>query len=228
MTINQWLNSSTNIPVPEQDILQDLTDDNIQAGGNDLLYIIRDRINEDYLFGETPISEFKDGIPIEMMLENIMNFNGDGDLLSKFGVDHSDSCTLVISSRRSAQELRTHGFTKPRSGDLIYMPISDSLWEIKYVKNDKEFYQFGKNYSYRLECSLFQYSHEEFEVPGAPDINSQFSVDLGDGMDNTPEEDDIMKQTLGISPKKVSENSDDLVKEASTYVAFDPNNPFGN
>lgn len=223
MTINTWLNSTTNV-MPEIDILQDITDENIRACGNDVVYILRDRINEDYLFGETPISEFKEGVTFEMYQERIEQFNGDGDLLSKFGIDHTDSSTWVVSVRRAKEELTAFGFTKPRPGDLIYHPTYDALWEIKYTKNDKDFYQFGRNYSYRLECSLFQYSHESIDVDGVPDINAQFTFDTSDIGD--PAEDDVMRSTLGIHPSKRSENSDDLVREAGSIIAFDPNNPF--
>lgn len=152
------------------------------GGGFDVKYIVRERVTSDYLFGESPISDFKEYIIIEMQQIRIERFSGDGDIFSKFGIEHSDELTLMVSVKRFAQESESIKLTQPRKGDLIYVPHSDSLWEIRNVKFDNDYYQFGKNYTYRLDCTLFQYSHEElpsdseYNNNGVGDFNNEYTV----------------------------------------------------
>ena len=40
--------------------------------------------------------------------------------------------------------------TRPKEGDLIYFPLGDRLFEIKYVEHEQPFYQLKKNYVYTL------------------------------------------------------------------------------
>ena len=164
---------------------------------------------------------------IEMYVEDVQNFNGDNDLFSKFGLQMDDQATLIVSKRRFKEEvlLRTeqfqadNGFT-PREGDLIYVPFSDSVWEIKQVKNDSEYFQQGQNLVFRLAVSAYEYSHEDFNT-GDTNIDDihDYSVMLNDviesvvGADHdidmlTPEKDNIVasddtKQVVESTPLTV-------------------------
>jgi len=101
-------------------------------------------------------------------VETINGFQGDGDILSKFGLQVRDSASLLVSKKRFKNET---GLVRPREGDLIYLPLTKGLFEIKFVEHEKPFYQLGKNYVFALSVELFQYNHEIFET-GQEEIDS--------------------------------------------------------
>ncbi len=152
----------------EQQVVEDLTIESIQIHGQDMVYIPRTLVNKDDLFGEDSISKFESGTEIEMYIESVDGFEGDGDFISKFGLEIKDSMSLVVSKKRFEQEL---AMTRPLEGDLIYFPLTNGLFEIKFVEHENPFYQLGKLYTYKLSCELFQYSQEDIET-GWSDIDT--------------------------------------------------------
>ena len=54
--------------------------------------------------------------------------------------------------------------TRPKEGDLVYFPLGDRLFEIKYVEHEQPFYQLQKNYVYELRCELFRYEDEVLDT----------------------------------------------------------------
>lgn len=148
----------------EQKIIEDLTAESIKIHGHDFVYMPRTLVKEDELFGEDVQSKFNDGVDIEMYISNVDGFEGDGDFISKFGLEIRDSVTLVVSKKRFLQEigsLEDYSITNPREGDLIYFPLTKGLFEIKFVEHENPFYQLNKLYTYSLSCELFQYSQED-------------------------------------------------------------------
>ena len=111
-------------------------------------------------------------IPIEGYVETFDGYSGAGTLLSKFGVQELDDLTLIISRERYEEEIQKRieplkGVklaSRPKEGDLIYFPLGDRLFEIKYVEHEKPFYQLKKNYVYELRCELFIYNDEEVDT----------------------------------------------------------------
>ena len=152
----------------EQQVVEDLTIETIKIHGQDMVYIPRTLVNKDELFGEDTISKFESGTEIEMFIESVDGFEGDGDFISKFGLEIKDSMSLVVSKKRFEQEL---AMTRPKEGDLIYFPLSNGLFEIKFVEHENPFYQLGKLYTYKLSCELFQYSQEDIET-GWSDVDT--------------------------------------------------------
>lgn len=152
----------------EQQVVEDLTIETIKIHGQDMVYIPRTLVNKDELFGEDTISKFESGTQIEMFIESVDGFEGDGDFISKFGLEIKDSMSLVVSKKRFEQEL---AMTRPKEGDLIYFPLSNGLFEIKFVEHENPFYQLGKLYTYKLSCELFQYSQEDIET-GWSDVDT--------------------------------------------------------
>ena len=152
----------------EQKVVEDLTIESIQIHGQDMVYIPRTLVNKDELFGEDSISKFESGTEIEMYIESVDGFEGDGDFISKFGLEIRDSMSLVVSKKRFEQEL---AMTRPKEGDLIYFPLTNGLFEIKFVEHENPFYQLGKLYTYKLSCELFQYSQEDIET-GWTDVDT--------------------------------------------------------
>lgn len=169
MTVNYYFQSG----VPEsfsanQRLVEELTIEAIQIAGMETYYIPRHLINVDTIFTEDRLSTFKDAFPLEMQLEQVNGFEGDGSLLSKFGITVNDTCTFVVARRRWEAEVGRTGKStlsiRPTEGDIIYLPITKSLFEIKKVVGSNPFYQLGKLFTYKLECELFQYASETFST----------------------------------------------------------------
>lgn len=152
----------------EQNLVEDLVIESIQIGGIDVYYLPREIVDLDKILGDDPTSAFLSHKSIEMYVETINGFQGDGDILSKFGLQVRDSASLLVSKKRFKNET---GLVRPREGDLIYLPLTKGLFEVKFVEHEKPFYQLGKNYVFALSVELFQYNHETFET-GEEEIDS--------------------------------------------------------
>jgi len=156
----------------EQKLIDDLTIETIKATGRDILYIPRDYLVVDNLFGEDPESKFTEGYPLEAYLVNVDRFEGNRDIIMKFGVQITDRATVLISKKRFEEEvkLKRTEIVKPRAGDLIYLPLSKSLFEINYVEDEFPFYQLGGLTTYTLTLELFAYSGEVINT-GITDVD---------------------------------------------------------
>lgn len=217
MTVKSF--NPTSIPWQgEQDFVQNCVDEAIQICGVDMQYTLREMINRDSLFGEATISDFTSEYVIEMEIMSIKSFGGDGDILSHFGIEHTDEATFRVSARRWRTEFRNTEIQMPRAGDLIYLPTNDSLWEIRYVKNDENFQRFGRNYSYRLECSLFQYSGENINT------GDEHLDQFDDLMEITVDKSHKLIKTLQL-PENNFNDETDLITTAAEPI--DSDNPFG-
>jgi hypothetical protein len=160
----------------EQDILEELTIELIKTMGRDMYYIPRNILNMDSLFGEGLRVNYTDGVPLEMYIDSVSGFDGQGDIASKFGIEIKDNINLTLSKKRFNQEISTKipSITRPKEGDLIYFPLAKALFEINFVEHENPFYQFGKLYSYKLTCELFTYNQEEVQT-GNTDIDAVVS-----------------------------------------------------
>lgn len=167
MAVNPYFNFRTN--KPEQWLNEDLVIESIKMYGLDVVYIPRDLIRNDKLFGEDILSSFSNPYFVEMYVESVDGFEGAGDMLTRFGLDVRDSAKLVVAKRRFQKET---GYTRPKEGDLIYYPTSKGLFEIKFVEHESPFYQLGKNYVFKLSVELFQYSMENIDT-GISDIDDK-------------------------------------------------------
>lgn len=175
----------------EQDLHEDLVVESLRFYGHECFYLPRTIVDEDELFGEDTSSKFDDAYSVEMYIENTEGFEGEGDLLSKFGVEVRDQATFVLSRRTwnrfvsLDQNLVTA--TRPQEGDLIYFPLGNQVFEIRFVEHENPFYQLGKLNVFKLQCETFEYSHEAFdtgiaELDGVEDSFAyQVSMTLGSG-----------------------------------------------
>lgn len=159
----------------EQLLYEDLIIECLKIYGFDLYYIPRTSVNEDLIFTEDPLNSFNRSYAIEMYLSNVDGFQGEGDLLSKFGVELRDTANFIVSRRRWDEIVGRDGFaqlsTRPAEGDLLYFPLTKSLFEIRKVVTSDPFFQVGKLYVYQLQCELFQYSSEVIDT-GITEIDS--------------------------------------------------------
>ena len=152
----------------EQELINGLTSEVIKIHGMDVFYIPRTVVKEDLIMGEDVLSKFTTAYEIEMYLKGTEGFGGEGDLVSKFGLDVRDEVIFTVHKDRF--EIATN-MAKPREGDLVFLPINKGLFEIKFVEHEQPFYQAGKNYSFDITCELFQYSEEQLET-GIADIDA--------------------------------------------------------
>lgn len=159
----------------EQRLIQDLINEQLKMYGQDVLYMPRRIIGENTVIKEVTASKFDDSFRIEAYLMNFEGFSGNGDILSKFGVRSNDEINLVISKERYDDfispllklwpENERKLAYRPQEGDLIWFPLDESLFEIKYVEGKKPFYQLNNLYVYELRCERFEYEDEIIDVP---------------------------------------------------------------
>ena len=157
----------------EQNVIEDLSIEIIKTMGRDMLYIPREQFDKDIEFGEASYKYTK-VFPIEMYIASVNNFEGEGDIISKFGLEVRDKVNLVVSRKRFNQEVteRYGLINRPREGDLIYFPLSKGLFEINFVEHENPFYQAGKLYTYILVCELTTLDLSNDEVStGETDID---------------------------------------------------------
>ena len=152
----------------EQNLYEDLIIESLKIFGQDAYYLPRTLINRDEIFGEDSSSKFDDAYMIEAYIENSDGFEGDGDLYSKFGLEIRDEATFIISRRQWQKFIGTHYsadvYPKPNEGDLIYLPLSNSFFEIKFSEEEQPFYQLSNLPVYKLSCALFEYNDEDMET----------------------------------------------------------------
>jgi len=159
----------------EQRLVQDLVNEHLKMFGQDVLYLPRKIINENTVIKEITSSRFDDEFRLEAYLMNYDGFGGNSEILTKFGVRAQDEITLVISKERyddfitpflklfPAEQIKVT--TRPQEGDLIYLPLDNALFEVKYVETKVPFYQLNDLYMYELKCELFEYEDEVVTLP---------------------------------------------------------------
>lgn len=152
----------------EQLLVEDLIIESLRIYGKEVFYIPRTLVSKDEILGEDRLSEFKTAFPIEMYFENVDNYGGQGAFIQKFGLMIEQSATLVVARRRWEQFVGRYGVTtvptRPNEGDLIYFPLTKSLFEVKFVSHQDPFYQLGQLYVYKLQVELFQYASERIDT----------------------------------------------------------------
>ena len=156
----------------EQSLVQSLINEQLKMYGVDIYYIPRRYISQNTVIREVVESQFDSAYPIEAYIDSYEGYGGQGTLLSKFGIQNVDDLTLVISRERYETYItpliknipNIELTTRPKEGDLIYFPLGDRLFEIKYVEHEQPFYQLKKNYVYQLRCELFRYEDEVIDT----------------------------------------------------------------
>ena len=164
----------------EQNLVQDLVDEQIKLFGTDVFYIPRVQL-KDKTLGEVIQSEFNQSYMIEMMLVNVEGFGAGSEFVSKFGLRITDEITFVVSRRRweqsanPAMNLAVDG--RPNEGDLVYYPLTEDIYEIKYVEREQPFFQLGKQYFYILTAELYEQGADKFDtgIDEIDDIEREFS-----------------------------------------------------
>ena len=165
MPTNVYFDTGTK---PEQTLYEDLMIEQLKIYGQDVFYIPRTLVKEDSLFGEDTLSKFGDAYLIEMYFENVEGYEGEKEIMSKFGLQMNEDVTFVVARRRFEQ-LVSHDSnlivkTRPNEGDLVYFPKVNKIFEISFVDHDDPFYQVHNVPAFKLKCKTFEYGGEDIDT----------------------------------------------------------------
>lgn len=147
------------------------------------MYIPRVLTNYDDLLGEDAQSQYNQAILVELYIKSVDGFTGDGNFMSKFGLQIRDQVVFSIAQRTFKQEVAIiTDQIRPNEGDLIFFPLNQKCFQIKYVNNKEMFYQFGALQTFELTCELFEYSNEQFNtgIPEIDKLQTSFSTNILD------------------------------------------------
>ena len=204
----------------EQRLVQDLVNEHLQLFGQDILYLPRKIVDRNTVIREITASKFDDSFRLEAYLVNTDGFGTPSDVLTKFGVRDQDEVTLVVSKERYDDfiapfmklfpETERLNASTPNEGDLIYLPLDNALFEIKYIERKVPFYQLNDLYMYEFRCEI--YEPESSEVVDLPDmLTDQEGVDV--------EAVNTIGQTITLQMEKdTSENAVAYVSLASSFA----------
>ena len=159
----------------EQTFIENLIVESIELYGQDIYYLPRTYVNKDTILNEVESSEFNQALQVRAYINDIEGWEGQGDLLSKFGVRIEDKTTFVFSRAKFEEKVDDNATLnvegRPNEGDLIWFPRAKHLFEIKFVEAERPFYQLGKGYVWECQCELFEYSDEEIDT-GVAEIDA--------------------------------------------------------
>ena len=225
----------------EQRLVEDLVIESLKIYGHDVYYLPRQTGGLDGILGEDALSYFDQAYPLEMYLENVQGFEGEGELFTKFGFEFRSSATFVVAKRRweegVAQNATVQLPDRPAEGDLLYFSKTKTFFVIKYVDFLNPFYQLGKIYTFKLQCDVFEFSSERIDT-GIGEIDSitdkssqdiyrfQLLQESGDLVLNTSE-DSIILEVYATADTDPQSDNDEFEMEAEGILDFTAFNPFG-
>ena len=266
----------------EQDLVEDLTIESIKIYGHNVKYLPKTVSGIDHLFGEDKLLKYETAADVEIYIKNVEGFEGEGEFMSKFGVQLNDQLTLTVARKRFDQ-IRTEKLTtevgynylqesantdspsrqfltgnnhtesivletgttgvnaysitanRPQEGDLVFFPLVNKIFEIKYVEHEDIFYQTGRLQSYDLRCELFKYSSEQIRT-GNTEIDSTetaqtldtllYEMLLEDGDKLLEEGGDSIVQEYQLFTQDTGANNSFFQSEGESIIDFSERNPF--
>jgi hypothetical protein len=204
----------------EQALVEDLVIESIKQYGLDVYYLPYTSATSDTLYGEARLKVFSGNYPVEMFIKNIDGFGGDGDFLSKFNIQINDTMTLTVAVRQFMRLVANQSqLPRPREGDLIFFPLNNKVYEIKFVEHEPVFYQMGALQMYDIKVELFTYNNQIFNtgIQAVDDIYTNNTLD-------TNVNSDIITQGVEVADP-VADNTQ-IQREANTVINFDELDPF--
>ncbi|HIA11401.1 MAG TPA: hypothetical protein EYN69_04910 [Flavobacteriales bacterium] len=221
MPTNIYTNNYKN--TSEQNLIHDLLIESIKFYGMDMYWLPRrSSATADQLFGEDSLASFEQAFLLEMYIKNVEGFEGEGEFLSKFGLEIRDQAVFTVSIKRFEQidahrvlpsGASTTPFVRPREGDLIYFPLNGKLFEIKFVEHESIFYTAGTLPVYDLRCELFVYDNQTIST-GIEEIDLIATK--------------YKAATTLVGTGSTTVDNDMIEEEANTILDFSETNPFGN
>ena len=185
MVLNPFFTQGTS---SEQNLVQDLINEQLRTYGVDIFYLPRKYLTENTVIREVVQSRFDLALPLEAYVDNYDEYSGAGNLLSKFGIESKDEVRLIISRERFENYItpliedqsNVKLSTRPKSGDLIWFPLDDRIYEIKDIEYAKPYYQLQNLYVYELYCELFRLE-DEVIATGIDEIDNNLIGENYDG-----------------------------------------------
>ena len=215
----------------EQRLIQDLINEQLKFYGQDIVYLPRKIVNKKTILKEVVASTFDDAYRMEAYLLNYEGFEGQGDILSKFGVQTTDAVTFVVSKERYEDFVSpflgtdVEVTTRPEEGDVIYLPLDNTMFEIKYVEAKKPFYQLNQLYVYTLSCEVMDYALDENIDTGIESVDkaavefgyTQRLTMVGLGASTANVTIQLASNASGI-PNRFSVSQIDLINDGTGYT----------
>ena len=224
----------------EQLLIEELIIESIRIYGHDVFYLPRKTVDVDDIFNEDTLTKFDDTYSIEMYIKNIEGFDGEGDFVSRFGLEVRDRITFTVSKRKFEEDIASLIFVeRPQEGDLIFFPLNKKMYEIKFVEHEAIFYQMGQLQTFDIICELFEYSQEEFNtgvanidviettesIPAAM-ARSYIATEANSNI-VTQSGIEIINDGFSIRDTDPTDRSDEFQSEGSGIIDFSERNPFG-
>ena len=235
MTTNFFFNNFNSSQ--EQLLLENLVIESIKIYGHDVYYIPITRTSYDDIYGEDDQAAYNSAYFMEMYIKSIDGFSGDGEFMSRFGIEIRNQVVFSMAQRIFSEEVGT--FTnqvRPNEGDLIYFPLNDRCFEIKFVNKYEMFYQLGALQTWEVTCELFEYSNETFNtgIPEIDIIQSKFSMNaldfsIKDEADDylvTEDSEYIILEGKAVDDLIPADDSDEIQQESDNIVLFSSEDPF--
>lgn len=239
MTRNAFFNQYTTST--EQDLLEDLIVESIKIYGFDVDYLPRVSLNTDSVYTQYTSSVFVDAVPVEMYVKNVLGFAGEGDFVSRFGLEIRDQVTFTISKKRFEVEVANGSFvntyssanvevsngnytdeaisiSRPREGDVIYFPLANTFFEIKFVENEEVFYPLGKLQTFDLRCETMEYGGQIFATGNSTLDGYMAGLSLGVESGNTSSGANNVAGAINFN----------IQQEFDAIVDFTENDPFAS
>jgi len=224
----------------EQLLIEELIIESIRIYGHDVFYLPRQTVDLDDVFNEDTLTKFDDTYSIEMYIKNVEGFDGEGDFVSRFGLEVRDRITFTVSKRKFEEDIASLTFVeRPKEGDLIFFPLNKKMYEIKFVEHEAIFYQMGQLQTFDIICELFEYSQEEFNtnIPNIDVIETRESIPAAMARSYIATEAnsnivtqsgiEIINDGFSIRDTDPTDRSDEFESEGSGIIDFSERNPFG-
>ena len=202
----------------EQNLIEDLVIESIKIYGHEVWYCPRTIVNEEKIFKEDELASFNNAYSIEMYIKNVEGFEGEGDFLSKFGLQIRDRITFTVARRTFADEVT--GDTRPKEGDMIFFPLTSKGYVVRFVEHEAIFYQMGSLQTFDIVCELFEFNQETFNT-GVDIIDDTYN-DLSFAMANNTQ---VVTQ-FNISTIDKQAQNEEFETRGDNILDFTEINPF--
>jgi hypothetical protein len=221
----------------EQLLLENLIIEAIRIYGEDMFYIPRKLNNYDDVYGADDQSSYENAYPIEIYIKSVDGFAGDGNFMSKFGLEIRDQVIFSVAQRRFNEDVGNYTTqVRPNEGDLIFFPLNNKCFQIKYVNKFEMFYQLGALQTWEMTCELFEYSGETMNT-GIPEIDvlqKKFSTYIldwtlltEDDFNLLTEDDDYLTlEGSSLNDLIAAADNDEIQTESDLFVDFTAFDPF--
>lgn len=223
----------------EQNLLESLIIESIKIYGHDVWYCPRTVVAKDEIFGEDALSQFNSAYYVDMYVKSYDAYEGDGQFLSKFNLEIRDQVTLTIAVRTFANEVQRYtNELRPTEGSLIYMPVADRIFVIKYINQTAIFYQLGKVQMYDVVCEMYEHSGERLNtgIERIDRLEQDYSINTSmyrmltqDGYRITDQDGFDILQTgfdLDVQSEDVFSDNEELQDDAASIIDFSEEDPF--